>query len=126
MADLVKNLPAVQETKETWVRFLGWEDPLEKEKATHSNIFAWGNPMDRRAWRATVHGVAKKSDRTQRLKDNSAVRMYISVIKLPKLRYLVMAAQVNTDFYLIKMLMVANMWILAICCESDSVMSDSL
>ena len=105
---------------------MGWEDPLEKEKATHSNIFAWGNAMDRRAWRATVHGVAKKSDRTQRLKDNSAVTMYISVIKLPNLRYLVMAAQVNTDFYLIKMLMVANMWILAICCESDSVMSDSL
>jgi len=50
---------------------LGWEDPLEKEMATHSNIFAWGNPMDRRAWRAAVHGVAKESDRTQQLNDNS-------------------------------------------------------
>ena len=35
MAQLVKNLPAMQETL---VRFLGWEDPLEKGKATHSSI----------------------------------------------------------------------------------------
>ena len=32
---------------------------LEKEMATHSSILAWGNPMDRGAWYATVHGVAK-------------------------------------------------------------------
>ena len=38
VAQLVKNLPAVQET---WVLFLGWEDPLEKEMATHSSILAW-------------------------------------------------------------------------------------
>ena len=38
VAQLVKNLPAVQET---WVCFLGWEDPLEKETATHSSILAW-------------------------------------------------------------------------------------
>ena len=38
---VVKNLPAMQET---WVRFLGWEDPLEKEMATHSSILAWGIP----------------------------------------------------------------------------------
>ena len=31
----------MQETQETWVRFLGWEDPLVKEMATHSNILAW-------------------------------------------------------------------------------------
>ena len=37
VAQLVKNLPAVQET---WVRSLGWEDPLEKGKATHSSILA--------------------------------------------------------------------------------------
>ena len=41
VAQLVKNLPAVQET---WVRSLGWEDPLEKGKATHSSILAWRNP----------------------------------------------------------------------------------
>ena len=38
---MVKNLPAVQET---WVRPLGWEDPLEKEMVTHSSILAWRIP----------------------------------------------------------------------------------
>ena len=38
---MVKKLPAVQET---WVRSLGWEDPLEKEMATHSRILAWEIP----------------------------------------------------------------------------------
>ena len=37
----VKNLPAVQETEETWVRSLGREDPLEKEVAIYSSILAW-------------------------------------------------------------------------------------
>ena len=41
VAHLVKNLPAMQET---WVQSLGWEDPLEKEKATHSSILAWRMP----------------------------------------------------------------------------------
>ena len=38
MAQLVKNLPTMWET---WVHFLGWEDALEKGKATHSSILAW-------------------------------------------------------------------------------------
>ena len=41
VAQLVKNPPAMQET---WVRSLGWEDPLEKGKATHSSILAWRIP----------------------------------------------------------------------------------
>ena len=41
MAQLVKNPPAMQET---WVRSLGWEDPLEKGKATRSGILAWRIP----------------------------------------------------------------------------------
>ena len=41
------------------VQSLGQEDSLEKEKATHSSILAQKNPMDRGAWRATVHRVAK-------------------------------------------------------------------
>ena len=41
VAQLVKNLPAMQET---WVRSLGWEEPLEKGKATHSSILAWRIP----------------------------------------------------------------------------------
>ena len=56
MAQTVKNLPAMQKTQ---VRSLGWEDPLEKEIATHSSIVAWKILMDRGAWWATVHGVAK-------------------------------------------------------------------
>ena len=44
VAQGVKNLPAMQETQETWVQFLGWEDPLEKEMTTHSSILAWDTP----------------------------------------------------------------------------------
>ena len=40
-AQMVKSLPAMQET---WVLSLGWEDPLKKETATHSNILAWRAP----------------------------------------------------------------------------------
>ena len=53
---MVKNPPAKWET---WVQSLGREDPLEKGMATHSSILAWRILMDRGAWRATVHGVAK-------------------------------------------------------------------
>ena len=41
VAQLVKNLPA---RRETWVHPLGWEDPLEKGKATHSSILSWRTP----------------------------------------------------------------------------------
>ena len=47
---MVKTLPAVQET---WVQSLGWEDPLEKGKATHSSILGWRIPRVR-------HGCATK------------------------------------------------------------------
>ena len=57
MVQLVKNLPAMQET---WVLSLSWEDPLEKEMATHSSILA----MDRRAWQAAVHGTTNELDTT--------------------------------------------------------------
>ena len=41
VVQMAKNLPAVQET---WVQSLGWEDPLEKQMATHSSILAWRIP----------------------------------------------------------------------------------
>ena len=41
VAQIVKRLPAV---RETWVQSLGWEDPLEKEMATHSSTLAWKIP----------------------------------------------------------------------------------
>ena len=54
----VKNLPAMQEAKETWVRSLGQEDLLEESMATHSSVLAWRIPMDRGVWQAAVHRVA--------------------------------------------------------------------
>ena len=55
-SSVVKNLPATQETQ---VWSLDWEDPQDEEKATHSSILTWRIPMDRGAWWATVHGVAR-------------------------------------------------------------------
>ena len=59
VTQLVKNLPAMQETR---VRSLGWEDPLEKGKATHSSILAWRIPR-------TVYSPwgRKESDTSERL-----------------------------------------------------------
>ena len=56
MTQMIKNPPAMWET---WVQSLGWEDSLEESMATHSSILAWRIPVDREAWLATVHGVAK-------------------------------------------------------------------
>ena len=49
VAQVVKNLPAM---RETWVQSLGWEDALEKGKATHCRILAWGIPwtMVAKSW----------------------------------------------------------------------------
>ena len=56
VAHRVKNPPAMWET---WVQSLGWEDPLEKRKATHSSNSGLENPIDRGAWWVTVHEAAK-------------------------------------------------------------------
>ena len=56
VAQMVKHLPAMRETR---VRSLGWEDPLEKEMATHSSILTW-EPTDRRTRRTTIHGGCKE------------------------------------------------------------------
>ena len=53
---VAKNPPTKQEAR---IQSLGWEDPLEEEMATHSSTLALGNPTDRGAWWATVHGVTK-------------------------------------------------------------------
>ena len=50
-----------------WVPSLGQEDPLEEEMATHSSILCLENPMDRGAWWATVHRVAKSDTRLKQL-----------------------------------------------------------
>ena len=51
---------------ETWVQFLGWEDPLEKGMATHSSILAWRIPQTEEPVGLQSHGVAE-SDMTERL-----------------------------------------------------------
>ena len=56
VAHMVRNPPAM---RETWVRSLAWEDPLEEGMATQSSILAWRIPMDRETWHAAVHGVTK-------------------------------------------------------------------
>ena len=56
MAQLVKNLPAM---KETWVWYLGWEDPLEKGMAAHSSILAWRITWTEETGRLTVYLVTK-------------------------------------------------------------------
>ena len=63
MAQAVKNLPAVQETQ---VRSLGWEDPLEKEMATHSTSLAWRIPGIEEPGGYSPWGL-KESNMTERL-----------------------------------------------------------
>ena len=70
LAQMIKNPPAMWET---WVRSLGWDDPLEEGMTTHSSILAWKILMDKEAWQATVHGVTKS--RTQ-LNDKAEHSIY--------------------------------------------------
>ena len=56
MVQMLKNLLAMQET---WVRFLALKYPLEEKMANRSSILAWRIPVDRGAWQATIHRVAK-------------------------------------------------------------------
>ena len=81
VAQLVKNLPAIQET---WVRSLGWEDPLEKGKATHSSILAWRIP-------GTIYSPwgRKELDKTECLSSDfhfasTSCNKAVLAIKLPK------------------------------------------
>ena len=60
VSQMVENPSAMWETG---ARSLGWEDLLEEGMATHSSILAWRIPMDRGAWRDTVHEVAKSQTR---------------------------------------------------------------
>ena len=57
--------------QETWAGSPGQEDPLEEGMVTHSSVLAWRIPMDRGAWRATVHGVTK----TERLSTEALLKL---------------------------------------------------
>ena len=64
VAQSIKNLPAMQDT---WVRFLGREDPLEKEMATHSSILAWRIPWTEEPGRIQSMGSQKSWTRLKPL-----------------------------------------------------------
>ena len=69
---VVKNPPAKQET---WVQSLGWEDPApEQGNGNPLQYSSLGNPMDRGAWWATVHGVAESD------MNNSKIFHYVILI----------------------------------------------
>ena len=59
MAQRVKNLPAMQETQEMWAQPLGLKDAPEEENGNLLQYSCLKSPMDRGAWWATVHGIAK-------------------------------------------------------------------
>ena len=78
VAKMVKGPPAAWET---WLRSLGWEDPLEEDTATHSSILAWRIPKDRSIWRATVHGITKGQTRlSDEAQPSTAHEIYIASI----------------------------------------------
>ena len=60
VAQMVKNL---HEMQETWVRSLGWDDPLEKEMATHASILAWKIPWTEEPGRLQSTGSQKSQTR---------------------------------------------------------------
>ena len=62
VAQTVENLPAMQET---WVRSLGWDDPLEEGMATHSSILAWRIPWTEGSGR--LQSYRQESDMTEQL-----------------------------------------------------------
>ena len=63
VAQSIKNVPAVLET---WVRFLGREDPLEKEMATHSSVLAWRIPWTEEPCRLQSMGLVRHELVTKR------------------------------------------------------------
>ena len=71
MVQMVKNLPTMWET---WDWSPVWEDPLGEGMATHFSILAWRIPMDREAWQAAIHGVAKELDVTEWLSMQSYLK----------------------------------------------------
>ena len=69
MAQWVKNSPAIQETQETQVQSLGWEDPLEEEMATHS-VFLPGKSHGQRSLVGYDPKDHKESDMTEHQEDH--------------------------------------------------------
>ena len=93
VAQWVKNLPAMQETQEMQVRSLAWEDPVEKEMATHSSILAWKIPWTEE--RAGLQSMGSQRDMTEQLSSNSIINKIMGkpwlsqlMLKKHKIQYL--------------------------------------
>ena len=82
MAQLVKNPPAM---RGTWVQSLGWENPLEKRKATHSSILAWRIPWTVKSMGSQRVGPAwaKKKKRKNALKQEMATHASVFAWRIP-------------------------------------------
>ena len=74
VAQMVKNMPAVQEI---WVQSLDQEDPLEKGMATHSSVLAWKIPWTERSLASYSPWGHKELDRTEQLNNNNNNRKYV-------------------------------------------------
>ena len=71
MTQLVKNLPAMQETQEVQVSSLGWEDPLEEEMANHSRILAWKIP-----WTEKPGGYSPEGNKESHMTEHALTHIY--------------------------------------------------
>jgi len=72
---MVKNLPAVQET---WLRSLGWKDPLEEGMATHSSILTWRIPWTEES--GGIHGITQSRTRLSDFFTFKIIMMVITII----------------------------------------------
>ena len=79
---MVKHLPAM---RKTWVQSLGWEDPLEKEMATHSSILAWKIPWTEEPGRPWS---CKESDMTQQLHFNFTSLVMMTMLTMMNQGYI--------------------------------------
>ena len=87
--------------QEIWVQSLGGEDRLEEGMATYSSILAWRIPMDRGAWWATVHGVAKSQTQLKWLSMHPCgelidLRQYYLYSKLVLFFFLISSSLLNS------------------------------
>ena len=77
MAQVVKNLPAMQKTQ---IQSLDQKDPLEKGNGNPLRYYCLGNPIDRGAWWATVHGIAKSQTQLSNFNFSLVFPLFIEMI----------------------------------------------
>ena len=102
VAQLVKNRPAM---REPWVKSLGWEDPLEKGKVTHSNILAWRIPWTVQSMRLYSPWGCKELDTTEQL---SLTKLIQTQSHLEELLEKYMSSQLMKRFEYYKAILIIN------------------